>query len=331
MKRKNLPSTWILSVTHRCNLRCDHCFYWKKLSNNESELSLEEIEKISLQMGRVNTLLISGGEPTLREDISDICHLFYMKNGTRNIHFPTNGLDSNNIRLQLRRIMKKCKDIKLKVGLPLEGLEKTNDLIRGVKGAFRNVIRTANCLQSLKEEYPGLSTYIITTVSNKNYHEIMQLAEFVNTLPVDGLGPSPLRGSPKNKDMRPPTSSQWTTLITKLTNSNYLVSKNFLYRNREVSLYRSQSRILDGEFVVPCIAGDMIGVLESSGDVRVCELTPVIGNVRESDYDLSKIWFSNTANKMREKLIGCQCTHACFLMPSKDARISTLVKSLVGI
>ncbi|MBJ44708.1 MAG: hypothetical protein CMJ80_15780, partial [Planctomycetaceae bacterium] len=51
--------------------------------------------------------------------------------------------------------------------------------------------------------------------------------------------------------------------------------------------------------------------------VRLCELTPVIGDLREADFDFSRVWNSDEANQLRQKLIGCSCTHACFINASQ--------------
>ena len=47
--RNGLPVQIINYVTSRCNLRCEHCFYWKELDADHShELSLNEIKSIAV-------------------------------------------------------------------------------------------------------------------------------------------------------------------------------------------------------------------------------------------------------------------------------------------
>ena len=336
MQKNSLPLSWIFFVTSKCNSRCRHCFYWKELNKKDNELTLDEIRKISSGMGRFSHLLISGGEPTLREDIADICHIFCKNNNVKRISLPTNGLDCKKTYNKIQRILLKCKDAKVGVGLPLEGLEKTNDFLRGVKGAFRAVVKTASELAKLKNKHPNLNTYITTVVSNRNYEEILHLAKYVRNLPVGSHNIVPIRGLPMDKRLKPPTASQWNRLTSCLLNSKNLVFKKengiiqTLRNNRKLSMHKAYERTLGNKPVTPCLAGDLIGVIEPDGDVRLCELTPAIGSLRKSDYNIKKVWFSKEADSLRKKLKGCFCTHGCFLGPSRYANSYLLLKSLFG-
>ena len=82
----------IFSVTDKCQFRCKSCFYADTMDNSNLKavkgLSLEEIKKISSSMGNISKLLITGGEPFLRDDISEICEIFYKQNKIRHIHMP---------------------------------------------------------------------------------------------------------------------------------------------------------------------------------------------------------------------------------------------------
>lgn len=74
-----------------------------------------------------------------------------------------------------------------------------------------------------------------------------------------------------------------------------------------------------------CQAGNNIGVLEPDGGVRLCELTPVVGNVRETQYNFNKVWFSKRADSIRVKIKkdNCACTHACFIDASEKEHLES--------
>lgn len=334
--RGNLPLIWIFFATYRCNSKCTHCFYWKELNSSKRELEFEEIKKISSKMGYFRDLLISGGEPTLREDIADICFIFSKKNKVKAINFPTNGLDSEKVYNQVEAILKKCKGVKLNVGLPLDGLEKTNDRLRGMEESFKKTIRTVEKLAKLKKTYSNLITYIATTVSNENYNEILPLAKLVKTLPVNSHRIFPIRGLPKDSKLKPPSASKWRALHSELLCNDTLVFKktksfvDIIRRNRAISTNSTYSDILEGKFITPCTAGKLLGVIEPDGGVRLCELTQLIGNLRSAEYNIKSIWFSREANNLRKKLKRCFCTHGCFLTASRDNNIFLFFKSLLG-
>src|SRR5579872_2787948 len=72
----------IFFVTAACNAKCRTCFYWEEL-NQRGDLTWDEIKKLSLSMPQFTDLWLSGGEPMLRPELTDILHLFYVSNGIR--------------------------------------------------------------------------------------------------------------------------------------------------------------------------------------------------------------------------------------------------------
>src|SRR5947207_13353511 len=90
-KREKRLGTVILFVTSRCNSFCRTCFYHEEL-NQPGDLTFAQIEKVSRTMPTITDLWLSGGEPTLRHDASQIIDMFVRKNGVRRLIIPTNGL-----------------------------------------------------------------------------------------------------------------------------------------------------------------------------------------------------------------------------------------------
>jgi molybdenum cofactor biosynthesis enzyme MoaA len=94
--------TLIFFVTSRCNSLCRTCFYWEDL-NSRDDLTIEEIRRLSATMPAFHEVWLSGGEPTLREELADIVELFYRVNGVRSLNYPANGLLPQKLRETLER------------------------------------------------------------------------------------------------------------------------------------------------------------------------------------------------------------------------------------
>src|ERR1051326_4522689 len=90
-KREKRLGTVILFVTSRCNSFCQTCFYHEEL-NRPGDMTFAEIEKISRTMPPITDLWLSGGEPTLRHDATQIIDMFVRHNGVHRLIIPTNGL-----------------------------------------------------------------------------------------------------------------------------------------------------------------------------------------------------------------------------------------------
>src|SRR6188472_864349 len=84
------PPFLILFINSICNQTCEHCFYWRNL-NRKDDLTVEELRALSNELGTIENLNLSGGEPFLRKEFGEICRFFIQNNGVRQIYVPTNG------------------------------------------------------------------------------------------------------------------------------------------------------------------------------------------------------------------------------------------------
>ena len=119
---KKLNGTVI--VTYRCNARCTMCNRYKVPSSPEEEISIETIRKLP-EMYFTN---ITGGEPFMREDLSDIVRELYKK--SERIVISTNGFFTD-------RIVTLCRAFpQIGIRISIEGLEKNNNEIRGLEDGY---------------------------------------------------------------------------------------------------------------------------------------------------------------------------------------------------
>jgi len=316
----------IFFVTRRCNLRCRICFYSQEIDRppgREKELSLEEIDAVAARLGRLDSLLLSGGEPFLREDLADICARFHRRCRIASIHLPSNGLLTDRVNPVCKEILHRLPGVRLILSLSLDGTEAVHDRLRGAPGSFRAAVETARALSTLRRESPALRINIITVVSGENLHDVLPLADWVAAnLDVDGHGPSPLRGLARDPALSPPTAEEWRRLAAALLpyhqrwleRSRRSRLRRALAFNRFRYLYGLYGRVLaGGTLPFPCTAGKNIAVLEPDGNVRLCELTPPVGNVRHSRFNLKAVLGGADARRGRQAARSCSCTHACFL------------------
>src|SRR5258708_12555291 len=92
-KREKRLGTVILFVTSRCNSFCRTCFYHEEL-NQPGDLTFAQIAKVSETMPAIADLWLSGGEPTLRHDPSEIIDTFIRNTSVRLLFIPTHLLSN---------------------------------------------------------------------------------------------------------------------------------------------------------------------------------------------------------------------------------------------
>lgn len=350
-KIKNIPNEdklndLIFFVTSRCNSRCRTCFLWRSL-NKGQDLSLNEIIKISQFMPTFDSLLISGGEPFLRDDLSEIVRIFYKNNKIRLLGIPTNGLLTQKIIESTKKILKGLPDATISINFSLDGLSKTHDYIRGVPGNFEKSLVGIKALCELRRTFPNLEVRINTVICQANFNEILDLAEFIfSNFNVDGHYFELIRGESPDREIQQIPKDQLEALYRGLIRiqSKSFFKRNrsrgflyghlnyFIYLSRLLFLYRTQLDVyLAGiKWPMPCLAGRTSFVLGSQGELSACELRKNIANIKDFNYDFKKFWNSRTLRQERGQVAKdrCDCTHVCFIDASFSHHLPTLFLKL---
>lgn len=167
MSEKKLNGTVI--VTYRCNARCSMCNRYKAPSKPEEEISIETIKKLP-KMYFTN---ITGGEPFIRTDLKDIVRELYKKSDR--IVISTNGFFTD-------RIIDLAKEFpQIGIRISIEGLEQTNNEIRGLNDGFNRGYTTLKklCEMGLKDVGFGM------TVQDKNAPDLVPLYELSNKMGME--------------------------------------------------------------------------------------------------------------------------------------------------
>lgn len=319
-----MPEQVTLFVTNKCNLKCRHCFYWRDLNKNNDEFSIDELKKILPTMGRFSFVSLAGGEPFLRSDIPKIVALLVNVNKVRRISIPTNGYFTRRIVELTKEILRICRDkSSILVKVSLDGIGEAHDSIRGMKGSFDKAAATFFELKLLKREHKNLKIGILLTVSKLNERSLAETASYVmDKLSPDIVGLNFIRGDLKECSIKAAEVKNYRQLYRdilkwladKKQSSGFYYEFYHAYKN-EIS--RLIHEIVEtGKYPLECYAGGLSAMIDSSLNVYPCEiLSKKMGNLRESDYDFKKLWFSANASGIRDYIGNgsCCCTHECNL------------------
>lgn len=180
----------VFFTTFRCNLHCAMCYIWTKQKQNK-ELSIDEIRYIfndRLINNNLEIINITGGEPTLRDDLAEIIRIILEQcRNLKHIDISTNGVDTKRVVDQLERILAILlpTSVKLTVSISLDGLGETHERVRGTPNIFAKVEQTIKELKELMSLYPFFSFGFNMTISKLNYHAIEEVREYTRE---QGLG-----------------------------------------------------------------------------------------------------------------------------------------------
>ena len=321
-----VPTVLVFFITNRCNARCRHCFYWQEINKTSKEISLAEIKKMVISLKRPIHINLTGGEIYLRSDLVEICQIFDRVNYSLSLHISTNGILTEQIYDKTLEILKTCNFRKVAIQISLDGLAKTHDDIRRTPGAFNKAIETIKKISTLLNKYP-LTIEIATVITSKNYNEIEDLIKFTQSLRVPHKF-SFIRGAysvfklpteiasgldPEDEKNLILPIDKLEEITQKIFNLNDELEYKFLSLSQKRKLKLSLDVLKNKKRILPCFAGVINGVVYPNGDVAFCEHSRPFGNLKDTDFDLYKLWNSPQANEMRQKILSCACIHGCNL------------------
>lgn len=157
----------VWEFTLKCNLKCSHCGSSAGKAR-ENELTTSECFRLCEELADLgcDNVSLMGGEPFLRDDWFSVGQC--VKDLGMNLNFVSNGMI-------LGKYIDKLSGLEPKVvGMSLDGLEKTHDKIRGVKGSYRKVL---DSIDLLREQ--GIQTTVITTVSKINFDDLPEMKNVI--------------------------------------------------------------------------------------------------------------------------------------------------------
>jgi MoaA/NifB/PqqE/SkfB family radical SAM enzyme len=312
------PPFVILFINSICNMKCEHCFYWQSL-NSPDDLTFDEIVRLSRQLGPIENLNLSGGEPFLRKEFGAICRQFIRQNNVKEIYVPTNGWYTAKTVAQIRETLKE-KSLRLfAVELSLDGMEEFHDRFRATRDSFRKAMETYDALEELQREDTRLQIHSISTATADNMDEIRRLTTYLfeRCPKMSHHNLALIRGDRKNPTLQGPKLAEYQALYEYVKrlwapreNTRYGRIVEPMLQWTKVKTAKEQRQ------VVPCRAGVLSAVFYHNGDVSFCEAHHPVGNIRERSF--WDIWSSEQARRLRAsvKARDCYCTNEIFMWPS---------------
>lgn len=323
-----LPLNLTFSITNKCQSRCRTCGIWslyvKDPEKFSQELTLDEIEKIFRSMGHIYVFNISGGEPFLRPDITEIIKLAcrYLSPGI--VHIPTNGIDAELVEKKTHEILDflsmNFPAVRLTVKPSLDHIGDKHDEIRGVKGNFKKVMVLFNSLKALQPDFPNFHAELGTVISRWNVSDIEEIAEFVTSLDADSYRNeiAEERSEMFNTgNSITPTAEDYGRAIEHFVSHIRARMKSSLLFHRITGAFRLvyydlAVRILkENRQVIPCYAGISNAHLSPYGDVWACctlGYEKSMGNLRDYDYNFRALWKSRRADAVRGEINNGTCS-----------------------
>ncbi len=276
------------NITKRCNLKCRHCYLdASELTSLKGELSTDEAFALVDDIASINSnamLILTGGEPLLRDDVFDISS-YASKKGLM-VVLGTNGamIDDN--------AACKIKESNIKgVGISIDSVKsKFHDDFRGCEGAWE---KTVSGIEALKRH--NIDFQLQITVTKNNYDEIPAVIEYAHKKGARAVNIFFLVCTGRGQEMADITPKEYEAMLVYLAKAQKEYEDKIMVRARcaphflrVVQEINPDSEIMKGA-TSGCLAGTHYFRITPEGDVMPCPYLPTVArNIRKQK--LSQIW-----------------------------------------
>lgn len=248
-----VPLFLSLEVTYKCPLKCKHCYRNCSIEEN-SMIDINHVKKIASNMevlGIMN-VQITGGEPFIHSNISEIIEIFSKKN--INITLITSGyIINDDIINTLSRFSKNIDNIQVSI----DGLSNHHNFVRQSEDSYDRAIDFITKIKNI-----GIWVDVATTICNIEIDEVFKLSKFLKSIGVNRhrLGTIVDQGrASSNFDLKsnltPSTLNDWISSInTDLKNEHFCVIANedINYIDGHCGVGYKMIRVSPDCFIHPC-------------------------------------------------------------------------------
>lgn len=152
----------VWNICRHCDMTCPHCYVAAGPKKSPTDLSTEQARAVidDLAATGVRTVIVSGGEPLLRDDVFEL--LAYLREKGISAQLSTNGIHID------AAVAARLKALGVGyVGVSVDGTRAFNDAYRGIEGAFdRALAGLAHARDA------GLKTGLRMTVTRRNLGQL---------------------------------------------------------------------------------------------------------------------------------------------------------------
>ncbi len=303
------PYKMTFAITYKCQSRCLTCNIWQRKPVNE--LTVDEIREFAKKNNYFRWLEITGGEPFLNSDIVEIVKAFVQNSdGLFILTMPTNSLCNQEM---LAGKLKQILDLgipKVSITLSLDGNRELHDKIRGIPGNFDKVMSMARRLKELQKEYKNLFFVFGYTMSRLNQGHLEETINDVRkelpwaTANNFHVNVGQLSGMYYgNEDMQIAADRESVAKEVKMLLKMRKKEIGMIPIIEGIFLRKLVDYVTTGKSPMRSRSMDVSLFLDSYGNVFPSIMwDKKIGNIRDTGYDLGKIWSSPEANEIRKSI-----------------------------
>jgi MoaA/NifB/PqqE/SkfB family radical SAM enzyme len=305
------PTVLIFHCTFVCDARCEMCNNWKR-GDRKADMTLPDIER-AFRSGlwkEIENANVSGGEPTTRNDLVDLCRVM-LDNMPRLRKFGINttGLTPHRAIPMLTDVVKMCHDrgVIFSTRVSIDGIGEMHNDVRQVKKGFDKANETIRAMQALQQQY-SFNFGISTTIFSKNLDDAENILAWARKEKLDIVFnmvrfTDPMLGNNDLADTCKPIGKDEERMrqffLDRVRMDPLLDGQNYIYMHYADMIGNGYHRL------APCPFQTQGIMLNPDGGMFFCENSEVVGNVLQEDPEA--IYFRASSQEHRDMIRRDKC------------------------
>lgn len=305
------PTVLIFHCTFVCDARCEMCSNWTR-GDRKGDMTLAQIDQAfsSPLWKEIENASLSGGEPTTRNDMVEICGLMLDRfPKLRKMTINTTGLTPHRAIPMLTKVVEMCHErgVIFSTRVSIDGVGEMHGEVRHVRKAFEKAGKTIAAMQELQKRY-RFNFGISSTIFTKNLEDADNILAWAKKEKLDivfnmvrfteaMLGNAELATTVKPIAREEETMRRF--FLDRVRQDPLLDGQNYIYMHYADMIANGYHR------TAPCPFQTQGVMLNPNGDLFFCENSDVMGNV--TDEDPQAIYFRDSAQEHRRHIRDHEC------------------------
>ena len=305
------PTVLIFHCTFVCDARCEMCSNWTR-GNRKEDMTLEQVEQAfgDPLWRKVENANISGGEPTTRNDLVEICRILIDRlPRLRKLGINTTGLTPARGIPMLTKIAELCqkRDIIFSVRVSIDGIGDMHNQVRKVQRGFDKASQTIQAMRELQTRVP-FNFGISTTLFSMNIDDAENIRAWASREKLDIVFnmvrfTEPMLGNAALAETCKPLGAdedRMRAFFMDLVRTEPLLDgQSYIYMHYADMIANGYHRH------APCPFQTQGIMLNPNGDLFFCENSDVVGNVLQESAEA--IYFRASSLAHRESIKTDKC------------------------
>ena len=265
------------------------CHNWKR-ADRKHEMSLADIDRVfsSGLWKNIETANVSGGEPTTRNDLVELCEVMLNRlPRLRKFGINTTGLTPHRAIPMLTKIVEMCnkRGVIFSTRVSIDGVGDMHNDVRHVKNGFNKANETIRAMRELQKKF-SFNFGISTTIFSQNLDDAENILSWARKEKLDivfnmvrftdaMLGNADL--SDTCKPLGPKEEQMRQFFLDRVRMDPLLDGQNYIYLHYADMIANGYHRLS------PCPFQTQGIMLNPDGGMFFCENSDVVGNVLTED------------------------------------------------